>query len=128
MQELAACLRDPLVPRFSHRFFTGGGAVAALTAHQTSQPAATARNAGTPEAPEADAMQAPTVSRAVSLANKMQSHRNSLQAGKPQPAEQEPGTQKTESEGKKKKPRPAWQSGTSAAAARQQAEDRALQV
>lgn len=115
LQELASCLGDPLVPRFSHRYFTGGAA-AAIAAHPTP---ATATDQ--PATADDDAMQAPTVTQAVSLANKLQGNRIAAVTAAQQSVKQHQLS-------KKKKSKPAWQAATSASAARQLAEDRALQA
>ncbi len=74
LQELAECLADPLVPKFSHRFFTGGAA-AAVGAQQTANTAAAAPRL------DADASnQAPVVQQAVDYANKVQDSRKAAVA------------------------------------------------
>ena len=115
LQELASCLGDPLVPKFSHRYFTGGAA-AAIAAHQDPATAT-----GQPATADDDAMQAPTVNQAVTLANKLQGNRIAAVT-----AAQNSGKQHQAA--RKKKSKASWQSGTSANAARQLAEDRALQA
>ena len=74
MQELAECLADPLVPKFSHRFFTGGAAAAVAAQNSTA-------SAGESSAPEASIPhQAPIVQQAVNYANKMQAPRKAAAA------------------------------------------------
>ena len=68
MQELAEALADPLVPKFSHRFFTGGAA-AAVGAQRATVPTSVAADSET-EGPN----QAPVVQQAVDYANKVQEH------------------------------------------------------
>lgn len=65
-------------------------------------------------------MQAPTVHHAVTLANKLQGNRIAAVTAAQQSGKQQPVT--------KKKGKPIWQSVTSASAARQMAEDKALQA
>ena len=72
-QELAECLADPLVPKFSHRFFTGGAA-AAVGAQQGTNPAAEASDHGGPS------RQAPIVKQTVDYANKVQKNRKTAAA------------------------------------------------
>ena len=73
MQELAECLADPLVPKFSHKFFTGGAA-AAVGAQQGTDPAAEASNPG------GVCRQAPIVKQTVDYANKVQTNRKTAAA------------------------------------------------
>lgn len=74
MQELAEALADPLVPKFSHRFFTGGAA-AAVGAQRATVPTSVAANSET-KGP----IQAPVVQQAVDYANKVQEHRKAAAA------------------------------------------------
>lgn len=74
MQELAECLADPLVPKFSHKFFTGG--VAAAVGAQRGVNSATETSDDGGGAPQ----QAPVVKQAVEYANKVQKHRKSAVA------------------------------------------------
>ena len=113
LQELASCLGDPLVPKFSHQYFTGGAA-AAIAAHQ---PPSTSSDQ--PPAADDDARQAPTVTQAVTLANKLQGNRIAAVSAAQQASKQQQSA-------KAKKKKPAWQSAMSASAARQLAEERAL--
>ena len=68
MQDLGALLSEPLAPKFSHRFFTGGGGSAALAAHKAKE--------DTAEASHAPAKQGPTVQHALALAQKLQASRD----------------------------------------------------
>jgi len=74
LQELAEALADPLVPKFSHRFFTGGAA-AAVGAQQATVSTSVAAEPET-EGPN----QAPVVQQAVDYANKVQEHRKAAAA------------------------------------------------
>jgi hypothetical protein len=74
LQELAEALADPLVPKFSHRFFTGGAA-AAVGAQRATVPTSVAADSET-EGPN----QAPVVQQAVDYANKVQEHRKAAAA------------------------------------------------
>ena len=73
LQELAECLADPLVPKFSHKFFTGGAA-AAVGAQQGSNPAAEASD------DEGASHQAPIVKQTVDYANQVQNNRKTAAA------------------------------------------------
>lgn len=65
MQELAECLADPLVPKFSHKFFTGGAAAAVGAQQGTNSAAETGGGSH----------QAPIVKQTVDYANKVQKNR-----------------------------------------------------
>ena len=109
LQELAECLADPLVPKFSHRFFTGGAA-AAVSAQQAH---AANDNAGA----EDDGLhEAPVVQKAVDYANKVQDSRKAAAAQ--QGGKKSKGKQSTAAVANKQ---PAQVS-------RQQAEEQALQA
>lgn len=78
MQELAECLGDPLVPNFSHKFFTGGAAAAVGAQHGTTL-------VHKPSDPTETSRQAPIVKQTVDYANKVQQNRKTTaaeQAGK----------------------------------------------
>ena len=68
LQNLGALLSEPLAPKFSHRFFTGGGGSAALAADKAKE--------DTAEASHAPANQGPTVHHALALAQKLQASRD----------------------------------------------------
>lgn len=87
MQELAECLADPLVPKFSHKFFTGGAA-AAVGAQRGTNSAAEASDDGG-GAPQ----QAPIVKQTVEYANKVQKHRKSAVASAVENADSRRGQQ-----------------------------------
>ena len=72
MQELAEYLADPLVPKFSHKFFTGGAAAAVGAQQGTS--AAEASDPG------GASHQAPIVKQTVDYANKVQKNRRTAAA------------------------------------------------
>ena len=74
MQELAEALADPLVPKFSHRFFTGGAA-AAVGAQQATFPTTVAADSET-----GGPNQVPVVRQVVDYANKVQEHRKAAAA------------------------------------------------
>lgn len=74
MQELAECLADPLVPKFSHRFFTGGAAAAVGAQQAADAPAALDNSDAT------TSNQAPVVKQAVNYANKVQDNRKAAAA------------------------------------------------
>ena len=65
MQELAECLADPLVPKFSHKFFTGGAAAAVGVQQGTNSAAET----------QGGSHQAPIVKQTVDYANKVQNRK-----------------------------------------------------
>ena len=73
MQELAECLADPMVPKFSHKFFTGGAA-AAVGAQQGTNLAGEASDPG------GACQQAPVVKQTVDYANKVQKNRKTAAA------------------------------------------------
>ena len=110
MQELAECLADPLMPKFSHRFFTGGAAAAVGVQHSTS-------NADEPsDAGASSSQQAPIVQQAVKYANKMQNTRKHGAV--------EQGEKKREGKQKKAAKQPSRPANIS----REEAEEQALQA
>ena len=112
LQELAEHLADPLVPKFSHRFFTGGAA-AAVGAQQGQNPSSQSQS------PDADAdspHQAPVVQQAVKYANKVSDSRKAAIA-----------KQASKKAKGKKLHLPASQQKKPVPVSRQVAEDQALQ-
>lgn len=85
MQELAECLADPLVPKFSHKFFTGGAA-AAVGAQRGRRSAAEASDDG-----QGASQPAPIVRQTVEYANKV--HRKTAVAAATESADNKRGQQ-----------------------------------
>lgn len=113
MQELAECLADPLVPKFSHKFFTGGAA-AAVGAQQGSNPAAESSDHG------GASHQGPIVKQTVDYTNKVQKHRKTAVDAAAEQADKRKGQQR------KAARQPSGPSKISRAAAEEQALQAAL--